>query len=185
MQQSKRYRYIDDYKVVPYVGAGGKSKQRLEYIGKYVNITDDAAETMRLLRRVQVGVVLILLLLGTCLVLEHSASRTMYVAVPSILNVFPLAYMCIGAFMLPKRIEPMRRDAFAHSISRVQHSAIGIVAFCALTFIGTAVYWIFAGDYFLIIDAIFIAVTIAEAALSYTIYRRLKGIKTELLPNKA
>ena len=56
----RRYRFVDDYKKQSYVGANGKAKQRIVYIGEWVCPLNEESAYKRivLLSRIAVGVAL-------------------------------------------------------------------------------------------------------------------------------
>ncbi|MDO4543642.1 MAG: hypothetical protein Q4C01_03725 [Clostridia bacterium] len=185
MQVSKRYRYTEDYETIPYVGANGRAKQKIRYIGKYVQIQNDEAEALKTLKLVRWLGIAAVALAAVAMVIEHSASRSLYVAAIMMLNLFPLAYMIMGGVAFPRKIEPMERIKYAHSISRVEHSALGLLIITAASIVGYVCFWIFEGEKYMIEDAIFSINTPIVSCISFFIFKKLKSLKTELIPNDA
>lgn len=188
----RRYRFVDDYKKTVYVGANGKPKDRIIYIGQWVCPLNDESEFSRivLISRIAIGIAAAALI-AALLVMPGNLSNKWYMPVAA-LAVFPLVYGISGAFAMPSRKKPMERRKFSQSFERSKLSAIAVLAILALSALTWLVIWILAWTGtlkdiapFAAQDVLFIVFLAIAAAASLVIIRKTKELKTELRENSA
>lgn len=186
----KRYRFVDDYKKSVYVGANGKSKERLTYIGQWVCPLNEENEFLRiiLISRIAVGVA-VATLIAALVVMPGSLSNKWYLPVAAA-AAFPLAYAIMGAFAMPNRKQPMERMKYHKSFERSKSAAVAALVILGLSALVWGVCWILAGSGVLRIDVgfgwyeiVFIVCVLVCAAANLVIVRKTKEIKTELRDN--
>lgn len=183
MAKNHRYRYVEDYETIPYVGANGRSKQKVRYIGSY-QCFSESDETLRP-KLILLHILSYLAVVWTVapLFFRHSAYQTMYVAVTNVLALFPSLYLLMGSFRLPWRKKPMRRDEFEKGFDRIRHSAVGILIVLGATLVGEIVFWCLNRVPFRAMDAVFIACIVLSEVTSFLIYNIGKRIQVEKKPN--
>lgn len=182
MAQDSRRRYLNDYEVIPYVGANGKSKQKLRYVGSWYCISDDATTDKKILQlHILSYIVATAVLLA--LLLNHSAYLTMYVSVPAVIALFPIAYLLMGSFRLPWKARPLRRDERDKSLNRMWRSAVGILILFGIVTVGYVVFWFVAGERFVWQDTAFLLCSAVVLLGSFRIYRVGKSVEVAVHPN--
>ena len=187
----RRFRYTDDYRRTTYVGANGRPKERITYIGPWYCPVNDEREYRRIavISRVAVAVA-VLATIGALLSIPAPLEHKWYAVVLSV-SLFPLAYAVMGAVRLCGRPEPTERQRYDKSVLRMKHSAVANLVIYALTAIGLIVYWVLkscgvieAASYALG-DGIFAGCLVLAAAASLLLYRTVNQIQTEVRDNDA
>lgn len=184
----RRLRYTEDYKSTPYVGANGKSRERLTYIGEWYCPTN--ADYTRIAWTARAAVLLALIsAVGALFVLPPPMNNKWYAAVLTV-SLFPLAYAVMGAVRLPVKPDPMERVTYDKSVLRMKHSAAATLIIDALTVLGVIVYWILAatGVYadaapFALGDGIFLACLAISVAANVLLYAKTAQISIEKREN--
>ena len=188
----RRFRYTDDYRTTTYVGANGRSKDRVTYIGDWYCPVNPAEEYRAVVRSAWVLVILsALALCGALLSLPAPMEHKWYVAVLA-LAMFPQAYAIMGVVRLPRKPEPMERARHDKSVLRLKHSAVAILVILALTVLGLSAYWVlFACHVFenaapyALGDGIFLGCLFIAAAANFLLYTKMNKIKTEIRENSS
>lgn len=187
----KRFRYADDYRRTTYVGANGRSKERITYIGSWFCITNDAAEYRGIALRLRVfTAIAALATLGALFSIPAPLEHKWY-AVVLTLSLFPIAYAIMGAVRLPNKPEPIERQRYDKSVVRMKHSAIANLVICALTAIGLIVYWVLyacgviAAAPYALGDGIFLGCLVLAAAMNLLLVGTVNKITTEVRENSA
>lgn len=186
----RKYRFVDDYKKTVYVGANGKSKDRVTYIGKWVWLQndDEAYSRIVLFCRIAIGVA-VAALIGSVFILGNTTGGKWYMPV-AVLTVFPLAYAIMGAVAMPGRKKPMERKKFNDSFERTKIAAYLTLIFLGLSALTWLICWILTWNGVKVVqsefswqDAGFLVCLVLSAAASLVIIRKIKEIKTELRDN--
>ena len=188
----RRYRYTEDYRVVPALGRSGRQEKRVIYTAPWVVLRCEEAELRsRVLRMRILFAVAVLALIAALQVLPAPMENKWYVPVLMI-SVFPLAYQLLAVFTLPNEKKPMERQEYDKSFNRYRQSAVfALVMFC-LAAVGTVVYWIVyaAGGLknaapYALGDAIFALLLASAAAAELMANRVARGVQTDTLENSA
>lgn len=188
----RRYRYTDDYKVVPSIGAGGRHEKRVIYTGEWIRPTNGEAAYRRLVRAIWVLLALaVLAVIGAVQILPPPMTNKWYVPVLMI-SVFPLAYQVLGAVRIPPAVTCMERQHYDKSFVRTGHSATFAFVVMCLAALALVIYWIVAavgtveGEApYSLRDGLF-AVLLAAAAAAELGIRKLVGqLATENVENSA
>ena len=186
----RRYRFVDDYKKQTYVGANGKAKQRITYIGEWVCPLNDASAYKRivLLSRIATGVALAAVI-AALIVVPLPIENKWYLPLTAA-AFFPLLYAVMGVIKMPNHAKPMERMQFANSFERAKGASVACLVILGLA----AAAWI-------VCRILILCGTITEAAPfsfgdgAYVFCLRLSGaacvltsrktkeIKTELRDN--
>ena len=188
----RRYRFVDDYKKTVYVGANGKPKDRITYIGQWVWLLneDEAYSRIVLLSRIATGVA-VAALIGALFILGNTTAGKWYMPVAA-LAAFPLAYAIMGAVAMPNRKTPMERMKFHNSFERSKGAAYLTLIFLGLSALTWLVCWILTWSGVKVVqsdfswqDAGLLVCLLFSAAASFVIIRKTKEIKTELRDNQS
>ena len=188
----RRYRYTKDYKRTTYVGANGRPKDRIVYIGKWICPTDEPETYRRIVLTLRIAIgVAAAAIIAALFIVPAPMENKWHVPVLA-LSLFPLAFGVIGACMLPNKPTPMERAKFEKSFQRMKHSAVAGLIILVLAAIGAIVYWILAatGVYrnaapFALADGIFFVCLPLAAAAYVAIYREAGKLNTETRENAA
>lgn len=191
MQVSRRYRYVEDYRTVPVMDEKGKVQQKALYTGEWVCLLADDAAYASFLRQVRLLTAAAAAGIVAALAVNHSAYEVMYVSVPLVMALFPLAYLIMGACSLQKKAVPMEKLQYIKGLQRVSHSAMGVLVMSIIVLLGKAVFRVLCmfgvlkGFGFVIADAVFLAGIAAAVLSAAVIKKRCTAMKTELRPNDA
>lgn len=185
----RRYRFVDDYKKQVYVGANGKSKERISYIGQWVWPLNEQSEYARivLFSRIAAGV-LLAAAAASLVIVPLPLENRWYLPITAI-AFFPLLYVIMGVIKMPTKARPMERQRFANSFERARGAAVVCLVFLGLALITWAVCWILvrckvmAGTAFSVRDGAYALCLLLAGAAGFAIVRKTKEIKTELRDN--
>ena len=183
MAKNPRYRYVDDYETVPYVGANGRSKEKVRYIGSYYWYAGEKKAVQKTLVLLHVLAYVTAILTIAPLFFRHSAFLTLYVAVIHVVSLFPALYLLMGSFRLPWQQKAQRRDEFDKGFRRIRRSAMAIFVILGLTLVGETVFWCLNRVPFTGLDGLFLGCLVLSMASCYLIYKVEKGISVEQKPN--
>jgi hypothetical protein len=188
----RRYRYTNDYQVIPSLNPKGGRENRMFYIGSWIHPTNDEVEFkrlifgMRLLTAVAVAAVL-----AALAVLPGPLTHKWFLPI-LVISSFPLAYQIMGAVMLPAKTTPMERRQYDKGILRTGHSAMFAFVVICMSALACLIYWIIAvaatikGEApYSLMDGVFAAMLVLGGVAELRVYRLSKQIKTELLDNDA
>lgn len=191
MQVSRRYRYVDDYRTVSLMDEKGKVKQKVLYTGEWVCLLADEAAYKGFLLRVRVLTAAAAAGLIAALAVNHSAYEIMYVSVPLVMALFPLAYLIMGMFSLQKKAVPMEKLQYIKGLQRVNHSAMGVAVMSGIVLLGKVLFRVLClcgvleGFGFIFSDVIFLAGIAAGLFAGIAIKKSSASMKTERRPNDA
>ncbi len=185
----RRYRFVDDYKKEVYVGANGRSKERIRYIGEWVwSLNEKSAyKKIVLLSRIAVAVI-VAAVVAALMIVPLPLENKWYLPVMAV-ALFPLMYAVMGVVRMPNEGKPMERQRFANSFERARVAAIGCLVIFAAAMLAWIVYWIlFACGVikaapFSVRDGVFAVCLLLAGAACMLIVRKTKEIKTELRDN--
>ena len=144
---SDRMRYVDDFKTEEYRDARGKVRSRAIYIGVWTVLEKPGKKTLSTLIGAAALAALSAAVLLYALLQPNLFGGELLVMIPLCVALFPSMYALMGAFSLPYRQKPMRRDQFMHSITRMQRSTVAILAFLAVGIIVSFVLRLIRGDW--------------------------------------
>lgn len=187
-----RFRYTDDYKSVPVLGAGGRKENELVYVGKWIHILNSESEIRRiaLLMRVLTAAA-VLCVVGAVFVLPVPMTHKWYLPV-LVFSLFPLAYQIMGVFRLPNGPDFLERVKYDKGVKRVGHSALFALIVTGLSILGLAAYWI-TGAFieiegaqpYSIRDGIYALLAAAAAGAELLTFMQFRKVRTETVENSA
>lgn len=186
----RRYRFVDDYKKTVYVGANGRPKDRITYIGEWVWPLNDEYDYKRivLVSRIAAGIAVAALI--AALLLQGTETGGKWYMAAAALSVFSLAYMVMGAVMMPTNMRPMERMRYHGSFERAKGAAIVTLIILGLSAITWLVCWILVWCGVPVVesgfswrDIVFAVCLLIAAAASFVIVRKTKELKTEMRAN--
>ena len=184
----RRYRYTDDYKVLP--ALGGSRERRVLYTAPWtaLKLDEEAWKTLVLRLRILTAAAVLAFIAAFLLPIDWQSKWYM----PALaLACFPLAYQVMAAAVLPSAKKPLERQQYDKSFVRLSHSAVFALVLICLSALGCAVFWILAAAGVLETltfsprDAAFAALLILMAAVELLTHRLCRGIETETLENSA
>ncbi len=187
----RRYRYTDDYQVVPALGNEGRGK-RILYIGPWILPTNELEEYKKLVLWIRIlTVVAVAAALGAMNVVPPPSTHKWYLPI-LVFALFPLAYQVMGAATMPATLTHMERQRYDKGIVRAGQSAgFSLVVIC-LSALGCLVYWIIAavgtieGEApYALGDGVFAALLVLAAAAEWMVRQLSRRIKTDTLDHDA
>ena len=186
----RRYRYTEDYKILPALGGPGGRERRVIYTAPWTLPKLDEAAWKTLVRRLWILTALAVLAFLGVFLLPMNWQTRWYMPVLA-LGCFPLAYQVMGAVSLPREKKPLERQQYDKSFVRVRHSAVFALVLICLSALGFGIWWILSAAGvletvpFTARDAAFAALLILMAAAELLTCRLCRGIETETLENSA
>ena len=173
---SDRMRYVEDFRIEESLDERGKMHRKAVYIGNWTVLRKTGSGALaKLIASAALAAAAAVLLVRTML-LTHASSGSLFVMIPLAAALFPALYLVMGAFSLPYRQKPMRRDRFMHGITRMQRSSVAVIAFAAVSLIVSD--WMFFKE-----DRLFIALCIGVGICCAGVLILLGSLETEERPN--
>lgn len=169
-------KYIKDYKLVTKYLPNGRTKQTAEYTGKYYICRLSKTE---LIKKKLYHFTLVLCSGATVMgvgLLDTSGSRVVYVALPYVLLLFPVALSLIGVIRFATSGNRLNYEAYDKTKNRIHRSAIGQVGLSLLTIAGDLCYLFFGRVEYLHKEIIFmmgIILTLFFGILLYKIQKKV------------
>ena len=183
---SDRMRYVEDFRMEEYQDDRGKLRRRAVYVGTWTVLKETGGKTLAILIGAAVLAIAAAVLLLTTLLTTHASSGSLLVMIPMYVALLPAFYLLMGAFSLPYRQKPMRRDQFMHGITRMQRSSVAILAFVAVGIVASFIYRIAKNDWmFLKGDVRFLVCGFATVLCCAGVLFLLGMLDTVERPNEA
>ena len=187
----RRYRYADDYQIVPALAGNGRG-QRVIYNGQWILPTNDPEQYKKLVlwMRILTAMVLVALLAAIDLV---PAPNTHKWYLPILVGaLYPLSYQVMGVATIPARIRHMERRQYDKSFLRAGHSATFTVVMLCLSALACLIYWLVAAfgtiedeAPYSLADGGFAFLLILSVAAELTVRRLARKVETETLEHDA
>lgn len=133
MQTSKRFRFVDDYKVITVEGKHGRKRKKTVYIGDWIVIQDDSEAYKKKVMETRFAAAAVLVGLICAVAFNHSASRTMYVMIPMVCALFPALYLMVGLTELRTKPVPLENRQYEQGILRIKRSGMGVAVLSCIT----------------------------------------------------
>lgn len=189
----RRYRYTNDYQVVPELGPNGGRGKRLVYVGRWIRPGNDTAEYKTIVLWMRILTATAVLFTAAALGLHPAAMTHRWYVPVLVASMFPLAYQVMGAAMLPGEISYMERRRYDKSFVRAGHSAMAALVMFGLSALGCVIYWIIvaaSGNVegsmpYSLMDGVFAALLVLAGAAELFTYRFFKRIKPDTFDNDA
>ena len=165
---SDRMRYVDDFKIEEYRDARGKTRRKAVYIGPWTVLNETGGRTLaKIIGAAALAAFAAAAFVNTLLIPQHASSGSLFVMIPLYAALFPTLYLVMGAFSLPYRQKPMRRDQYMHGITRMQRSSVAILVFLAVGVIASFIYRISVKDWLFRKEDIWFLVGCGASALLF------------------
>lgn len=182
---STRMRYVNDFKIEEYQDARGKKRTRAVYTGPWTVLEDTGGKTLAKLIGAAVLAAAGVILLFVTLLSSHLMADKLLVMIPLYVALFPTFYLLMGAFSLPYRLKPMRRDQYMHGIMRMQRSSVAIIVFITVGVIASFIYRISTQEWwFQKKDILFLVGCVVSALLCAGVLFLLGSLDTRERPNE-
>ncbi len=124
-------KYIGDFEIVEVKDARGRIRKKARYTGVWTVIRGDGKRDRKLLAAAGLLTAALAAVYIRMVTLTHLVSGQVPVMLPLLAGLFPGLYLVMGAFSLPYRGRPMRRDQYMHGMIRMSRSAAA-VAVCQI-----------------------------------------------------
>ena len=172
-----REKYLKDYQIIEKTDAKGRTTQRAVSIGAWT-VPEKRGGLWYLLLGGALGLSLLAALgLMWVLLLSHAYAGELAVMLPLLASLFPAMYLLMGAFSLPFRGRPMRRDQYMHSFIRASRSAAAVAVFTLAALLISLFLRAVRGDWFFLPgDARFAAGCAVTAVLSASVIPVLRRV---------
>lgn len=170
-------KYIKDYRKEYIVKPNGKPGVTATYIGKYYRFVanEDAIKKARFVFACLSVFAFVCCVIPFCY--KSAGSRTMYVAVPHVISLFPIVHLLMGVYNLYTKKTPFIREFRDKTEQRISNTSIGACFGLGITAIAQLVNCILSS--FSLADTFYLVfVTVACAAVGY-IFASRKVLKTE------
>ena len=170
-------KYIKDYRKEDIIKPNGKPGMTATYIGKYYcyEEADEVVQKAGFRFALLSAVALLLCVIPFCI--DAKGGHTIYVALPHVITLFPLAHLLMGVYALRTRKPPLIREFRDKIEGRINTSSAAAMCGFGITAIGQGVNCILAG--WPLLDVIyFICVAAACAAVSWVFLNR-KAVRTQ------
>ena len=182
---STRMRYVNDFKIEEYQDARGKTRTRAVYTGPWTVLEDTGGKTLAKLIGAAALAAAGTILLFVTLLSSHLMADKLLVMIPLYVALFPTFYLLMGAFSLPYRLKPMRRDQYMHGIMRMQRSSVAIIVFITVGVIASFIYRISTQEWwFQKKDILFLVGCVVSALLCAGVLFLLGSLDTRERPNE-
>ncbi len=116
-------KYIGDFEIVEVKDARGRMKKKARYTGVWTVIRGDGKKDRKLIAAAGLLTAAAAAAYLRMLTLTHLVSGQVLVMLPLLAGLFPGLYLAMGAFSLPWRGRPMRRDQYMYGMIRMSRSA--------------------------------------------------------------
>ncbi len=179
-------KYVNDFEVVEVKDDKGRIRKQAVYKGVWTVIrSPEPAVKLKLWGTLVLAIGLAAVYMRMML-LTHLTSGQVIVMLPFLVGLFPALYMLMGAFSLPFRGKPMRRDQYMHSFIRVSRSSAAIVVCVAVGLIAMLVFRIVSGNWdFFAEDRLFTVLAFLNAGLAAGAMTLLRSVDLTERPNEA
>jgi amino acid transporter len=139
-------KYTEDYENVVSVDDKGKEQTTAVYRGVYFEINLEEEELRRVKRNslILLGAVILLHLLAGFV--GNKGMYQYYVSLPYVVAFFPLLYLALGLFLLPREKRKYRRDEVGHSYYRARTSSLVLLIFLSIAVLGTIGFTLFGAE---------------------------------------
>ena len=160
-------KYVDDYKIVEATDEKrSRPRRQVFYTGAWFQLREPVAARIRVWSSLGMAVILAALYIRM-LLLTHAVSGQLAV----------ILYLLMGAFSLPFRGKPMRRDQYMQSFIRASRSATAIAVFAAAGLIVSLIYRMIWKDWlFLSEDWLFLVLCVLSILLALGIIFLLRSV---------
>jgi hypothetical protein len=136
-------RYTDDYETVVTKDEKGNEKKIVSYHGKLFVLSLDAKGILQFRRNCFLILAAIVILQFSGGFVANPGMYEFYVALPYVLSFFPLLFMAMGIFRLPKEKRKYRRDEMELSFNRLKTSSIILIILLGTGVLGELAYLFF------------------------------------------
>ena len=170
-------KYVDDYKIVETTDEKrSRPRRQVFYTGAWFQLREPVTARIRVWSSLGMAVILAALYIRM-LLLTHAVSGQLAVMLPLLAGLFPILYLLMGAFSLPFRGKPMRRDQYMQSFIRASRSATAIAVFAAAGLIVSLIYRMIRKDWlFLSEDWLFLVLCVLSILLALGIIFLLRSV---------
>ncbi len=165
-------RYADDYETVITTDEKGNEKKTAVYRGEYFEISPDEEGLAQFKRNCLLLVAAIIVLHISGGFVNNPGMNQFYVGLPYVSAFFPLVYLAMSFFRLPKSKPRYRRDEVGLSLGRMKTSSSILLVFLILSLLGEIAFLLFATTgYQLLRELLYLALAILTAAVVYYLIR--------------
>ncbi len=137
-------KYANDYELVVTKDEQGNEKTTTQYKGDFFKLSISEADFQIFKSRCVALAIVIAVLHVLGGFINNAGMRQFYVALPYVIVFFPLLYLLIGVFRLPKPKQKYYRHEIGLSFNRVKKASRILLIVSAIGFIGEIVFIIFA-----------------------------------------
>jgi hypothetical protein len=171
-------RYADDYETVITTDEKGNEKKSAVYRGEYFALSVNEEGLSQFKRNafwLIIGVVVFHIGSGF---VNNRGMNQFYVGLPYVSAFFPMVYLAMSLFRLPKGKPQYRRDEIGLSLGRMKTSSYILLMFQLLSVLGEIAFLLMAakGDQ-LILELLYLALAILAAAAVYWLITLLGKIR--------
>jgi len=139
-------KYSEDYEIVVTKDENGRERETAEYRGDYFDVTFTVGDIAKYKN-------LSILLLALTIVfhvgagfIDNQGMYQFFVALPYVFAFFPLLYLALGIFHLPKEARKFRRDEIGLSFDRIKTMSRVLLIFLGVGILGEIVFLLFFAE---------------------------------------
>ena len=170
-------KYVNDYEKQYIIKPNGKPGLTAVYRGKYFRFVSNGT-TLRLAKiRICALTAFAFLLSVGSLFIRTVGARTLYVALPHVIGLFPMVHLLLGAFNLLTCTPPLKRESNDKITERITNSSVAAMIIFGITYILEFILCILSN--FPVPDLIYSVIILLITGFCALIFYNRRYIRTE------
>ena len=147
IKTSRRFRYVDNYRMTRRTREDGTVTEEAEYVGNYL-LAEHPEQVYRSVRRLAAASSVLSLLAAVLLLAVKGFAvygGGLYALVPAAAALFPGIYLLLGAMKLPPDDRKLQEDVYRFGHARIRKSAHGVLFLYSATLFLSLVFFVTSG----------------------------------------
>lgn len=178
-------KHADDYETVYTIDEKGNEKSTAVYRGIFFEIDQDKDDIIRFRRNCFILLAVIVAVHISGGFVANLGMYQFYIGLPYVLAFFPMLYLAMGIFRLPREKRLFRRDEIDLSFGRIKTTNLILLLFFAAGVIGELVFLLLMADGKQIgLETLYLAIEILAVTLSFILLRSQKQIQIKPAVNQ-
>lgn len=136
-------KYSEDHEIVVSVDENGREKRTAVYRGDFFRVTFSNGDITGYRKRAFTLIALMIFFHFGAGFINNPGMYQFYIALPYVIAFFPLLYLAMGVFHLPKETREYRRDEVGLSFNRIISTSKSYGVIIGIGILGTIIYLLF------------------------------------------
>jgi len=148
-----------------------------EYTGAYfkIDVPADSLKRIKLWCAVMAGSIAVLFILAG--LINASSSRVMYVMLPYVATLLPVAFMLADVYHIARYQKPMTLKQYDHSVLQLKAVTVATIALTAISAVGDIVYILFfCASEHIVRELLYLTACIGMTAVSIALFMYQRNI---------